>query len=248
MDALDICASSPTVREKVCSVLNDAVGHAMRVAEYSRGNHRCYKQHEQLAILYQSLLHDARCWNLSKKQKVLIRKLLARTAPELLKELTGGQFDLFKSNGDVELMPNSTRQLSLPEEVDMRRDIVIYTDGGCRGNPGPMHVAVVVVDGSKKIPFHKEIGNGTNNIAEYKAVIGALRCMHDPANISRITIRSDSQLVVNQMTKKWRVKQAELLDLYNEAWLVIEALQEHDVDVVFEWIPREKNIADKYTQ
>ena len=79
------------------------------------------------------------------------------------------------------------------------KKLIIYTDGGARGNPGPAAIGVVV--GEKG--YGEAIGNTTNNIAEYKAVIFGLKKAKSllggkKATEAEIEVRADSELIVSQ--------------------------------------------------
>ncbi len=83
------------------------------------------------------------------------------------------------------------------------------------------------------------IGEGqkmTNNVAEYSALIRALERVRRSGLDERVVVRSDSRLVVNQMMGKWRVKAPNIMPLYRKAVALAK-----DMDVVFEWVPREEN-------
>lgn len=121
-----------------------------------------------------------------------------------------------------------------------KNKIVIYTDGGARGNPGPAGIGVVIEfpDGTKK-KYKEYIGIATNNIAEYTAVIVALtktKTIIKSKNVV-IEIRSDSELLVKQMNGEYRVKNEGLRPLYEKAHKLLEFYEE----VSFVHIPREKN-------
>jgi ribonuclease HI len=98
------------------------------------------------------------------------------------------------------------------------RNLVIYTDGGARGNPGPAGVGVIFYDGKgEKIKEMAEfIGNKTNNQAEYNGLILALReaIKLKPRNVE---VYLDSELVVNQINGEYRVKNKDLKILFEEA-------------------------------
>lgn len=117
--------------------------------------------------------------------------------------------------------------------------ISIYTDGGARGNPG--HAAIgVVINGAG---YGEYIGETTNNVAEYKAVISALKtCAKNlgaAAQKAELDIHIDSQLIARQITGKYKVKLPHLKVLCDEAQLLIEKFK----DVRFIEIPREENSA-----
>ena len=99
-------------------------------------------------------------------------------------------------------------------------DIIIYTDGASRGNPGKSASGFAVYEGEKLIKEDVLYNNiATNNYAEYKAVIGALTwCKNNLKNIKEIncTVYSDSQLVVNQLNRAYKVKSERILELYRK--------------------------------
>jgi ribonuclease HI len=101
-------------------------------------------------------------------------------------------------------------------------DLVIHVDGASRGNPGPAAIGVVILapDGTDLLTRGEYIGETTNNIAEYKAMIDALGRAPDYLRdvvAPRIEVRSDSELMVKQMKGEYRVKNAGLKPLYEQA-------------------------------
>lgn len=97
----------------------------------------------------------------------------------------------------------------------MNSILSIYTDGGSRGNPGPSAIGVVVKNDKSEIVFElgKYIGKTTNNVAEYTAIINALEWLAGKDKIEEVKFYSDSQLVVNQLTGSYRIKDAKLISL-----------------------------------
>ena len=95
--------------------------------------------------------------------------------------------------------------------------IYVYTDGGARGNPGPAAIGIMIYDEKKQLLLaHKErIGNATNNIAEYKALIKALDLV-EKFSPNEIRCFLDSELVVMQLNGRYRVKTPHILDLFSE--------------------------------
>lgn len=91
-------------------------------------------------------------------------------------------------------------------------------DGGSRGNPGPAAWAVVVLgDGGEVLEGHAgTIGPATNNVAEYRGLLEALRLAAD-AQADDVDLLSDSELVVRQMLGSYRVRHPDLRPLYEEA-------------------------------
>ncbi|HXF44301.1 MAG TPA: ribonuclease HI family protein [Candidatus Paceibacterota bacterium] len=124
--------------------------------------------------------------------------------------------------------------------------LTIYTDGGARGNPGPAAIGVLVEDpsaSSGRVKSYSEaIGNTTNNVAEYRAVIFALTKAKallgaDKAKETELEIRSDSELVVSQLKGEYKIKDKDLQPLFVEVWNKMQNFKK----VEFVLIPREKN-------
>lgn len=121
--------------------------------------------------------------------------------------------------------------------------LTLEFDGGSRGNPGPAGIGVVVraPDRTPLVTLGRFIGVATNNVAEYRALICALE-QAQKLGAKKILIRGDSELIVRQMIGQYRVKNADLKVLYDEAQSI---LREFD-DAKFEHNLREKNkLADK---
>lgn len=124
------------------------------------------------------------------------------------------------------------------------KKFVIYTDGGARGNPGKSAIGVYFSNLDKT--YSEFIGEGTNNIAEYKAVIFALQKAKsilgkDKAKNTEIEIRSDSELLVNQLNGKYKIKEEKLKLLFVDIWNLMQDFK----SVKFKHINREENkIAD----
>jgi ribonuclease HI len=125
--------------------------------------------------------------------------------------------------------------------VTPRSELVIYCDGGARGNPGPAAIGAVVLDPSTDPPTRlatvsERIGVATNNVAEYRALVAALEAAREfPAR--RVRVRADSQLLVRQLEGRYRVKQQHLRPYYERA---LELLSEYE-DVELTHVPREQN-------
>jgi len=113
----------------------------------------------------------------------------------------------------------------------------IYTDGGARGNPGPAGIGVVIWRDNELIGRYKEyIGEATNNQAEYKAAILGLQ-QAKKLGAKELVFYMDSELVVNQLDRKYKIKDPKLGSLFVQAWNLIL----HFKSVEFLHIPREKN-------
>lgn len=111
-------------------------------------------------------------------------------------------------------------------------------DGASRGNPGPAAYAVIIrrPDGSVVYQLGKYLGNATNNVAEYFALITALDYCAEH-NISRLRVRSDSELLVRQLQGRYKVKSASLKPLHERAVRQSKSFGYF----VIEHVPRELN-------
>ncbi|PIS07827.1 hypothetical protein COT78_01150 [Candidatus Berkelbacteria bacterium CG10_big_fil_rev_8_21_14_0_10_43_13] len=132
------------------------------------------------------------------------------------------------------------------------KQLFINTDGGSRGNPGPAAIGVAFFDETEKVlRTHKsKIGVGTNNEAEYQAIIEALKILNSGSIAglgelvdSKIICRLDSLLVVEQVSGRWKIKQPHIAQFNIE---IHRQLADLDLSVSFVHVPREQNkLADK---
>ncbi len=124
----------------------------------------------------------------------------------------------------------------------MTNQVVIYTDGGARGNPGPAGAgAVVVVGGKEAATVSKFLGRQTNNWAEYEALILALEAArtHVPhVQSKQVAVRMDSELIVKQMQGVYKVRDPELKKKHAT---VTQLIAEHFGTVSFTHVRRENN-------
>ena len=110
-------------------------------------------------------------------------------------------------------------------------------DGGSRGNPGPAGYGVRIEQPDGTIVELKQaLGPCTNNVAEYNGLLAALRWASEH-HITRLLVRSDSELLVKQLRGEYRVKNPGLLPLYDEA----RSLARRIGKVTFEHVRRELN-------
>ena len=119
-------------------------------------------------------------------------------------------------------------------------DVIVNADGGARGNPGPAGIGAVVTtpDGRVLAEIAEGIGHTTNNVAEYKAVIAGLARAAE-LGATRVRVRADSKLVIEQMKGTWKVRQPHLQPLKDEARRLARAFEL----VSYEHVPRERNRA-----
>lgn len=119
--------------------------------------------------------------------------------------------------------------------------LIIHTDGGSRGNPGPAAVGVVIEDDAQKLitEFGKTIGETTNNVAEYTGIIEALNRIKDLGlKIKEAQFYLDSTLVVNQLNGLFKVKDHKMRELL----LIVRQLeQEVGGSIMYSSVPREQN-------
>ncbi len=95
---------------------------------------------------------------------------------------------------------DEARALETLETGDGLKHVVIYTDGACIGNPGPGGYGVVLLHGERRKEFSRGFRLTTNNRMEILACIVGLRALKQPC---AVTLYSDSQYVINSMTKGW---------------------------------------------
>lgn len=116
--------------------------------------------------------------------------------------------------------------------------IVVYIDGGARGNPGPAGFGVRVerADGTLVEEFSESIGVATNNVAEYRGLLAALEWARAHETRS-VHVRSDSLLLVQQMLGNYKVKNAGLQPLHARA----RTLAREIGHVTYEHVRREAN-------
>lgn len=109
---------------------------------------------------------------------------------------------------------------------------VANIDGGSRGNPGPAGYGVHIEQQDGTIVELKEsLGTATNNVAEYRGLIAALRWAVDQG-IEDLNVRSDSELLVKQLRGEYRVKHAGLRPLYDEARSLLARIARVRIDHV----------------
>ena len=115
-------------------------------------------------------------------------------------------------------------------------EVSLYTDGGCRGNPGPGAIGILICDtASTVLHEHAErIGQTTNNRAEYTALIKGLDlCAHYTRG--RVWCFSDSEIVIKQVTGMYRLKNEALRSFFDEVIRRVHGFQK----VVFQHVRRE---------
>jgi probable phosphoglycerate mutase len=120
-----------------------------------------------------------------------------------------------------------------------RLEVIVEADGGARGNPGPAGYGAVVCEastGEVLVSRSGSVGITTNNVAEYSGLIAGLRAAAGLGAVS-VEVRMDSRLVIEQMTGRWQIRNANLRPLAAQA----AELVRHFDTAKFTWVPREQN-------
>ena len=119
----------------------------------------------------------------------------------------------------------------------------LFTDGGSRGNPGPAAFGYVLEasDGTVLAAHGETIGVATNNVAEYRALVAGM-ARAEKAGVDELEVVSDSELLVKQMRGEYKVKNATLRELWDEAQQSARRLSR----VTYKAVRREENeLADR---
>ena len=122
--------------------------------------------------------------------------------------------------------------------MKIRRPCRVFIDGASRGNPGPAGIGVVVrdVDKDSSRYFCRYLGKTTNNVAEYSALIEALKIAGDQG-FTNLLIRTDSELLTRQVAGQYRVHAPHIQELLDRARALLVDFDE----VRVEHVPREEN-------
>lgn len=118
------------------------------------------------------------------------------------------------------------------------RSVIIESDGGSRGNPGPAAYGAVLRNAETGEVIAEDgttIGDATNNVAEYAGLIAGLKLAAEFAPDADIEVRMDSKLVVEQMSGRWKVKHPAMRPL------AVEANRLAPFGTLYTWVPREQN-------
>ncbi len=139
------------------------------------------------------------------------------------------------------MTPVTQGSFGFDDRAHQRERILIYCDGGARGNPGPAAIGAVVLDAGTDPPtrlatISEMIGNTTNNVAEYQALLRALEAAA-PFGARTVEVRADSQLVIEQLRGRYKVRTAHLRPLYDR---VRSLLADYEV-VELQHVRREAN-------
>lgn len=116
--------------------------------------------------------------------------------------------------------------------------LITFTDGGSRGNPGPSAIGVVIKNSHEKTieSFGRYIGDTTNNQAEYRALVAALEAV-SRIGATEVQCFLDSELVVKQMNREYRVRDADLQPHFVKIWNLSQKFKR----ISFHHVPRGRN-------
>jgi ribonuclease HI len=128
-------------------------------------------------------------------------------------------------------------ELTLPAEPPTFA--ILWTDGAARGNPGPAGIGVLLKtkEGEVLAAERRFLGHTTNNVAEYRALLLGLECALE-RGVKRLEVRADSELLIRQLLGRYRVKNAGLLPLFQQATELIKRFE----SVALLHVRREHNV------
>lgn len=118
------------------------------------------------------------------------------------------------------------------------KKLLLYTDGGSRGNPGPSGIGVVVLDSKRKkvSEIFRYIGETTNNVAEYTALVSGLE-EAIAQDATEVAVYMDSELLVKQLNGEYKVRDANMKALFEKSLGLLKKFKSFEVN----HIEREKN-------
>jgi ribonuclease HI len=121
---------------------------------------------------------------------------------------------------------------------DRYRKLVLHVDGGARGNPGPAAIGVVLSepDGATVDTFAAKIGETTNNVAEYRALLRGLELAVEHG-AREVQVVNDSELIARQLTGAYKVKHPAMQELHRQALAALEQFESWSIRSV----PRAQN-------
>ena len=120
----------------------------------------------------------------------------------------------------------------------MGKRLTLHVDGASRGNPGPSSFGAILLDESDRVleEISGFLGRATNNVAEYQGLLAGLTKALEYSP-DHLTVKSDSQLLTNQLLLKYRVKDPKLIPLFDRAKTLLKQFPQ--VEILH--IPREEN-------
>ncbi|TRO47654.1 ribonuclease HI family protein [Candidatus Bathyarchaeota archaeon] len=130
---------------------------------------------------------------------------------------------------------NNSAKNTKTRRTIISKQLLIFSDGGARGNPGPAAIGFLILSKKGQVLMEKSryLGSRTNNQAEYEALIEALESTVE-LRAEEVTCHLDSQLVVKQVTGEYRVKNSELRQL----WRKVQELRRNFKKITLISVPR----------
>ncbi len=155
-----------------------------------------------------------------------------------------------KAENDAQTLEHQLFEGAELSTIPLNSTLTMYTDGASSGNPGPAGIGIVIFDhdGRQIGKVSSYIGSRTNNYAEYTALIRALKiAIYFKAKV--VKIRTDSELIVKQISGEYKVKNDQIRKLYDQAVSLKKQLESCKI----EHVPRSQNdkadyLAKKATQ
>lgn len=156
-------------------------------------------------------------------------KIFPKVSPDNIRNILLQKKRVHKSQGEVSHDGHEKGTL---------HTYALYTDGASRGNPGRAGAGAVILDekGQEIAAGAEYLGICTNNVAEYKALISGLRLAME-TGCTALNIFLDSELIVRQLTGRYKVKNATLKPLFNQVQQLLQRLTTFSIT----HIPRAKN-------
>jgi len=126
--------------------------------------------------------------------------------------------------------------------MNIHKHLMVFSDGGARGNPGPAAIAFIIQSetGQTVTTNSRYVGVCTNNQAEYKALLAALETVA-ALKTETVTCHLDSELVVKQLSGEYRVKNKELKQL----WQKVQEIKKQFSEAKFVNVPRSHRVIQK---
>jgi ribonuclease HI len=171
-----------------------------------------------------------------------LRELPGVTRDQAAKLLRGAAMSLAREAAPKAGAPVPRPQASGPRPHAAGR-VTVFSDGAARGNPGPAGAGAVILDGEGRVVerLGKFLGRQTNNVAEYEGLLLGLRRALE-LGAREVDVRADSQLLIRQLEGRYKVKNAGLAPLFNEAQRLLRQFDK----VSLRHVPREENaLADE---
>jgi ribonuclease HI len=110
------------------------------------------------------------------------------------------------------------------------KELKIFSDGGSRGNPGPAATGVYITDvqDNKVVSFGNYLGETTNNVAEYTAIIEGLQKALE-LEATHVDCYADSKLLVEQLNRNWKVKDSKMQKLFVIAYNLLQKFEKYKI-------------------